>query len=257
MVLFLLAFSLAEGKYFKARKATSSPMAWCVSQWKMNDNETNTTVVDSQGYSDGISVQDTCDVNAVGKVGGALDFDGINDDVDTNNTFQSVFQGQDNNSFSLCCWVEPDDGQPSTTETFCGSKEVNPKIPRVAIHLDVGGKIVGDYFTDEGIEEGLDFFSPNPVFTDGQQDWHFIVMNVEQVNPTQVKLSLYFDNALLGSNTEDCVMTEFATSTNFALGNEGGQNQHFAGLIDNVMIFNKAISQAEINWLWNGGAGRE
>ena len=48
----------------------------------------------------------------------SLALDGSNDYVDTGATFQSTFRG----SFSISCWIKPDDGQPSATEFIMGSR---------------------------------------------------------------------------------------------------------------------------------------
>ena len=56
----------------------------CVGHWKMNDNEPNTTVVDSSGNGNyGTAQQDTNGLHTTGKIDGALTFDGSGDFIGT------------------------------------------------------------------------------------------------------------------------------------------------------------------------------
>lgn len=236
----------------------------CVLHYKMNDNAANTTVVDSMGNFNGtlhdIVDSTTAGHSVAGKVGTALSFCPIGETdtfIDVGDNLEDFLK----TDFSICYWTKPQDGIPDIIQEVFGEYDGSTACDMRMFHL-TDGKIQGLYVA--GIDDYVNFISPNPVFSEGQQDWHFIEMKVEQINPTQVKLSLYADNILLGSNTADCVMSEFSMSefSSFYIGNscyEGFSHeiQWFKGHLDDFMIFNKRLSAEEENFLWNNGNGRE
>jgi hypothetical protein len=211
----------------------------CVAQWKMNDNTASTTVVDYMGYSDGTAQQNTEDINAVGKINGALSFNGTSDYVNTNDYFKSIFQ----NSFSISFWCKPDDGQPDEiAQSLFGlsAEYIN------YIFLQTNGKILFIYETTDPypimVESSI-------VFANGQETWHHIVIVIEKINITQARGKLYSDGVLAGDSgiVDDVNMPAWNCSENPFLGdwNNSGEPDPvcwFDGSLDNMMIFNKALS---------------
>ena len=79
-----------------------------------------------------------------GTAEGALDFDGVDDYVDTEQTFESTFQ----DSFSISLWCKPDDGQPASDEYLIGILNGNDGQMRITIQTT--GKIFFYYRTSSG-----------------------------------------------------------------------------------------------------------
>jgi hypothetical protein len=79
----------------------------CVMQLKMNDIARSTAVIDSQGLVTAIAVRNTQVMSVEGKFGGALNFNGTSDYIDTGQPL--LF----NDSFTTSVWVQPTDGQPA------------------------------------------------------------------------------------------------------------------------------------------------
>jgi hypothetical protein len=230
----------------------------CVLQYKMNENDANTTVIDSQGFSNGTAQQNTSILHTTGKVGGALTFTALDiyngDFIDTNSNFNTIFQ----NSFSVLLWCKPNDGQfTSWNERLFGLSNNNPEIWLEKLS---SGKIHLDYRVDnEG--ETVDLTSPNAVFIDGQETWHFLAVVAEKLSVSTMKAYLYFDGDLIAtSSTYNIPMGDWNATAKLFIGAEslaGCEGELFSGFLDNVMIFNKAISTDEIAFLWNEGNGTE
>ena len=219
----------------------------CIAHYKMNDDAATTNVIDSMLFSDGTAEQNTEDINTDGQVNGALTFDKtVPDGINLNNGFLSVLQ----NNFSFALWAKPNDGQPVGTQYFIA--KIKPE-GTAYIQLNADGTITASY-SIYGIG-ALTYYS-DVIFNNGVEDWHFLVMTVEQLTPTTGKLSFYFDGQFKGSSTGDMVMSSFGNNENLSLGILDLSNP-FDGAIDNVMIFDKALTPAEVAFLWNNGQGRE
>lgn len=89
-------------------------------------------------------------------------------------------------------------------------------------------------------------------FNDGQ--WHYIVAIRDTVNK---ELRLYIDKELQGS-IADTVTSDFSASSNFSIGYLPfeGNNYYYSGLLDEIAITKRAISDSEIIDHWNSGAGK-
>ncbi|HEC65301.1 MAG TPA: LamG domain-containing protein, partial [bacterium] len=229
----------------------------CISRWKMNDNTNNATVLDSIGSNNGTAQQNTSVLTTTGKINEALTFDGLSDFIDTGSTFQSTFRS----SFTISSWVKPDDGQPSPSPYYiCGSRnstvedQVNFLIPTGA---DAGKLRLELVANNESVLTTTD----NAVFSNGQEVYHHVVAVINSVTKF---CDLYFDGVLVKSQDISAItdLNTFTTDRNLYIG--AGNNgvtesawRFFTGDIDNVMIFNEALSSTEILGLYNSGSGTE
>ena len=225
----------------------------CVMQLRCNDNAASTTVVNSAGSTDGTFVAVTGDPNTdahttAGKINTALNFDGTDDYIDTGDAFQLTFRG----SFSISYWLKPDDGHPSPTETI------------LAADNTIGDNIGADLLTNGGIRfrftsNGITAFADTLIaFNDGAvADFHHIVLTAE----ADTILRTYFDTVAGGTvDASGLTFADFTSATNIFIGAynaDGSASGFFAGDIDNVMIFNRALSPEEIQRLYNSGHGSE
>lgn len=225
----------------------------CIAHYKMNDNTTSTIIIDSQEYSDGDAQQNTEDLHTTGKIGGALASNGSSDYIDCNDTFESVFQSD----YSIGFWVKPTDGRPDSQEVFCGTFDVAIENGIEIIIHSVG--LIG--YSGASNNVSFSSFSSAAVFSDGQQDWHYILLVVKQTSATDTTVYLYFDGELVREKLHSGVILEdYVNPANFYIGafNAGGSPMSFFdGPLDNVMLFNKALSQTEIDFLYYNGNGTE
>ncbi len=225
-----------------------------VAHYKMNDNAANDTVIDSQGYSNGTAQQNTEDLTATGKVGGALSFNGSSDYVDTNDLFLSTFQ----NDFTISLWLKPTDGQPDGHKHIFGAS-IGASSIVILYHYTVG--VVGTFYLGCTVDSvSLEVINTDSGFADGQETWHHVVGVIKQNTPTQAAGFLYFDGVPLASDTKDsCILANYNSYNNPHIGahNYAGMFSGFDGDIDNVMVFNKALTSDEITGLYNEGNGIE
>jgi len=92
--------------------------------------------------------------------------------------------------------------------------------------------------------------SPN-TFADGQ--WHHLVVTYDQFATDGRRLKLYFDGTLSG--------TSAAKNLPLMDGDEGFQinklwGTGYTGALDEVAAFDHALTQAEVDYIYNAGAGR-
>lgn len=224
----------------------------CVAHYKLNDNAASTTVVDSQGYSNGMAQQNTEDINTTGKVNGALTFDGTTDYVDTNDTFESTFQ----DSFSISMWIKPDDGHPSSSKSLFGLNEVGAGNV-ITLKIMPNGTFYCYYMSNNNATGAR---TNDVCLIDGQETWHHIVVVADSTIGGIGGIKIYFDgqeqqlNAVYNGNTSGIVFGDFVSTLNLFVGCEsiwpGIPDQYHPGDIDNIMIFNTALSADEVNRLY-------
>lgn len=223
-----------------------------IAQYKMNDNSPTSTVVDSQESNDGTYVgEDTGQRSVEGVVNRALGFNGSPDYVDTNQTFETIFK----DSFTINFWAKPDDGIPSGVEFMSGVRDVT-NTNQVLVAL-AGSSLFFIYSSNANsvVNVTSSTFSNGPA-----QDYKMFTCIVENTAPT-AKASVYINGELVSEDTDTVDMGAYSLAFNFFLGATNhstiGDNGHYNGDIDIFSIFNKAISQDEIDFLYNNGFGTE
>lgn len=210
--------------------------------WIPLDETSGTTVRDISGKLSGTR---TGAVSTTGRVGRALDFDGFDDQVSMANDFAYNFGSGD---FSIDAWIK-------TTDTY--------------------GTIVSKrlWNTTDAIWQGYSFLVQNsrlvlqmaqypqghfnytsgslPVVNDGQ--WHFVAVTVDRDDPNGGKF--YLDGALIYTFDPRNRSGNLVTTVPFVLGQAQGDPgaPAFDGLIDEVELFHRALSEAEILRIYNAG----
>lgn len=223
-----------------------------VAQYKMNDTS-GTTVVDFQGFSNGTSQRDTSLMVTAGKIGGALSFNGTSDYVDTGNSFASVF----NAPFTISMWVNLNDGQPPVENAIFGNIDGSGLGFEIWNYGPYGEGYLPFYW-QTGTGLSVSYSGTHNLLPDGPTGWFHIVVMI-YTDAGKVKGRLYFNNSLIVTRTGFTGdMSAYAVTGNILIG-AGNQPPVYPtdGLIDNVCIFNKALSTDEIAFLYNSGNGTE
>jgi len=223
----------------------------CIGHWKMNDDAANKTVVDSSGNdNDGESQQNTDILHTDGKITGALTFNGSSDFISiADNTFNSLSVG------TLAFWIYTDALGIQTIFTASNLAFANTYM---FFYIDGGGKV---YFavlvggTYKVYQKTVD-----PAIS--AETWHFVVL-VQDGSA----IKLYVDNVLKA--TEDGGITNTVpgaffddltgTISNFIgkFDRSTGPAYYWDGVMDCGAIFDKALSEEEVAFLWNEGNGTE
>ena len=192
-----------------------------------------TTVVDSAGSNAG-TVQNGAVSGAVGKLGNAISFDGMNDYVSTS---LGPISNNLGNSFTLAAWVKNSnvsDGWgwiigESAGGTFLFGKQGSED----AIHVNMDGIISGTKIANSG-----------GVF-DG--NWHNVVLVRDSTD-----MKLYVDGGFRSATTVSNTVT--TCTGNVSIGRRGN-GEYWRGSVDEVAIYNRALSAAEIVSHYNSGVG--
>jgi len=188
---------------------------------------------------------DASEVKFVGT--GSTSFDGSNDYVDTNSTFQSTFQG----SFTISAWIKPTDGNPSADEIYIGTNNADDT-DTMYLYVRDGGELGFYYETNNNGDLTL---TNSVLFTDGQQDWCHVCTVVDD---TLNQVSLYFNgvsqtlNGSYDGDISSITNSDFqssGTTPNLFIGaysNNGTSSQEYKGSIKNVAIWSRALTATEV-----------
>jgi len=233
-----------------------------VAQYKMNDNAASSTVTNEEGTdgtledgsNDYTSDHDVTGVTSTGFVR-ALEFDGCDDYIDTNQTFESTFQ----DSFTISAWVALDDGQPAILPFVLASLKSGDGGDAVAISVTSEGKI-NAYYESNGNEARA--LTDQAVFFDGANGWSHVVAAFGDEAQDLPGLAIYVNGEVValdetydGSLGTVC-FGAFASGNNLLLGcgsTTAGQPQSGSfldGRLDNVEIYSQALTAEEVSALY-------
>ncbi len=222
--------------FIKQFNATPPPLPFTpILLYKMNDNEASTVVIDSgTSANDATASFDTADQSVAGRVDLGFLFSGPTLVVSNGNTGIS---GADPRSFVI--WIK-------TTFTPSASRSMilefgDPSGTHTDQQLmlsDDGTLYLANNFDD--------FTSFGSAVNDG--NWHQIVITYDGTIQ-----KAYFDNALVASQ----VITLATVATPLYLSGALHGTDALEATLDIFALYDFALSEAQIDVLWNGGAGTE
>jgi hypothetical protein len=181
-----------------------------------------------------------------GEIGNALNFDGVDDYVD----FGTAIGNFGTDDFSVVFWFRTDTERWETImgkRVFCGEHsffELSMSWPAAPKHMYI------ELYDSRPSKVGS--FCSNQHLDDNQ--WHYITI-IRQ----GVEAKLYVDGVLDASNSSAEVVN-MSNSASFLLGNGPCYPVHtdfFSGELDEVRIYNRALSTAEIRQLYRGQIGSD
>jgi len=213
--------------------------------WKMNDNANNSIVADSSGnnntgtFYDSNGDPDTNTHDITGKVGGALSFDGVDDYIEIPHD-PSIDGGSGSFTFGLWLYASSSVGTYDMPIWKGGS---SPDTAGYDMELGTGGWC--SYMAD-GVNYKQSYFSYSPL----NNQWVHLVAVLDRDNEyiytyTNGELFDYVELGILGSINNN--------ADNLFLGSlaKYGPNYQFNGYIDEVFIYNRALSANEVKNLYD------
>lgn len=222
-----------------------------IAHYKLNDNLATDVILDSGGSSHHGVVKDpggtaTSAFHSVaGKTGLAQEFDGGDDYIEIADHADFVFT----TAHSISVWVKRDSiGAGMGIITKGGNGEY------VTFALTFNLNNTFNFFESR---IGIAFLTQiTSAVTIVDTDWHHIVGTSDFSTAY-----LYLDGILVGTDLAPATSL-WDNGTNVVIGAEikpstDAVARYFSGLIDNVILFNKALTLNEVRALYNGGAGRE
>jgi len=215
---------------------TATTNAGLISHWKLDETAGNIASDSADGNPGTVSGAQW----TTGKVSGALSFDGVNDYVDAGDKDNLDFG--DSSSFSIAAWVNSNIDTPVDT-IIVDKKRVDGKgygLEGYTFKIYVATL----YFGIEDTSGNGAFAAGNTPIRDNQ--WH----HVAAVRDTaQDKLYLYLDGVLDATPVVDATIGTLATSRSFRIGYSQYYPIFFDGLIDDVRVYDHALSQSEVSAL--------
>jgi len=217
-----------------------------VGYWALDENTGNIAYDSSGNDNDGTIYNSPSWV--AGKSGYALDFDGASDQYIELNSPDDVMPGT--NSMSVCGWVKGTwsgsnydrfydafvINSQSSTQFFAGADNGTGKL---RVRFSDGTNYAVTTFTDA-------------TWLDGS--WHHVAVVYDR---DAGKAYVYID--AVKSSTEldiSAITLSIDTVTSFRFGIGGSLNNDLNGTLDELRVYNKALSQAEITELYNDPRGR-
>ena len=209
-----------------------------VANWKL-DETSGTVVVDSTGNGHNGTLVSGTWMPTSGQTGGAIDFNAGNDEI----TLPSSAFDTISSEITLSMWVFGDTTQPRQDTIFYGTNSGGDRLANV--HLPWEG---GTVFWDAGNSSGYDRISKtaeDPTTYRGQWNlWSFTKdssgnMNIYlNGNPTPFQS---------GTNKNRLI----ADVTRVFLGSDGS-SRHYDGMVDDVRLYNFALTGSQVQGLYNG-----
>jgi hypothetical protein len=160
-----------------------------------------------------------------GKVGGACRFPGTDNYIDLGNR---NFKG--NPAITLAAWIRPEPGYNTIFGKFCGSATREYKV----YHSNQGVAFAANY--DDRTEA--------PVNSVPLNQWTHVV-----VVASEGCASIYLNGKLTSTGRYGYPMTEGANNLYIGHEEDVGGVREFHGTIDEVMIYNRALSEDEVKLL--------
>ena len=210
----------------------------CVGHWKMNDNAASTTVLDSSGKGNhGTAWQNTEDINTDSGnppyLNGALTFNGTSDYI---NVGPVIGTG----AYTKVAWVKRAAGTNYNNIISTGNADYSHIfwVPTPSFKLSAGNMGTARVQDTTPLAAGV---------------WYHVAVTFDP-NVGSGTMKLYKNGNQVG-NTATSVPTQSSSPITYIGRYSTGYTFH--GSIDNVMIFNRALTGEEISLLYNNGNGVE
>ena len=222
-------------------------MESCVAHYKMDDNADSNTVIDEKG-NNGTSVRNTSLMHVAGKVGGALSFNGITDFIDTGEVFQDIWRDVSGQGFAISFRFQDLEPSEDIAKVLFG---ITSNSNEVELRVDTSA----DEFTVSYIADSAASFStitPIPAAIANGEMVHIIVTYYDDGEEATIKT--YLNGSLIKTSGAVRNASTWTSVYNLYLGAGNASGTPIIGgkfVLDNLMIFNKALSAAEVELLSN------
>lgn len=226
-----------------------------IAHWKLNDNAASATVIDNIGnhngtYKDGGGNLNTSTGASTGRINGALDFDGTDEYVEITDhaDFTPALT-----PFSISSWVFMHDA----TNFRIASKGVFGVDGEWSLRL-TSSDFFGFLLADESVDNCHIGSQATGALTSYENQWIHLVGTYDG-GILSSGIKLYVNGNLAASAANESNAGSFVSVENLThavwIGRSG---TGFAdGLIDNVMIFDKALTVDDVKILYSAGHGTE
>lgn len=235
IILFLIIFlgNIFFIPIYSYADLTSGLLVW----WRFNEGTGTSTTADSSGNSNSGSLFNS-PTWVTGKIGNALNFNGSSQYV------YSSSLGSPPQSITLAAWINSG-AAGGVVFTEQGQVTLNGGWHDVQIEVETNGTVKACIWTG-----GLSCV--NATASLGFNQWHQVVMTYDVGTTT---LTGYYDGVAGGSNS--ALTKQYPGVLYYAIGavdgTSPGNGVYFSGSIDDVRIYNRALSATEVAQLYRVG----
>ena len=215
-----------------------------IAHWTMNDNTDNTTVADSIGGNDGTARQNTSILHTTGQIDGALTFDGASDYIDLGSPAASDNLPADD--FTVSAWIYDESATgkgiiigvfPDGTTGWILRKQ----------RKESGGYI--DFWVGHSTTNA---YLATPQGSLGPDTWHHVVVVWEgDAKTCRLYIDGFESSYVTNTPGDGSYISDASYDKEIGRMALAGGIQFFAGKIDDVKIFDRALSDTEIEALYN------
>jgi hypothetical protein len=210
--------------------AISTALHTLIARWKLDETEGNSAADSSGNNLIGTLVGDPQRLPSGGKFGGALKLDGVDDYVETN-------YSTDLTTWTIAVWVS----SPAVPSS---------EVPTGPVHRNKNYHINWNHSFEDfrgaaGVQVASTWYAAS--FGDLQANtWYHLAATYDGEEFKAYKNGILITNNSTPSGDPD------SESTTLKLGRHSLYGDHFAGIIDDVRIYNYALSQTEIAKIFAG-----
>ena len=232
-----------------------------VSQWKLNEDAANTSVVDTIGLQDGVSTANTSTLAATGKISGAFDFDDQYTVEVNDNGAYSFGDGADDSPFSIAAWIYVTAGFDNWNHILSKHDETTGAEARewrtYISTLERFTFVIYDESANASLSKSMD--------SNLSVGWHFVVGTYDGRGGAAANdgIILYVDGFAVSADkfssgtyvAMENLTTKVAIGANY--GTDGNLGNFFDDKIDNVILYSTELTATDVENLWNSGNGTE
>lgn len=205
-----------------------------IAYWSMDD------LTDSSGNGNTLSNSGGTTSTTSCKVGTCYNFDGSNDYLYTSGTILNGVTGA-----TLSIWYKSDVAISSAIKTLITNFDTSASTSNIDLLLVSSSPYTYYKFTPNGGNGNFGGYNANT--------WYYIVMTWDGSDGyVKVYINNVYKGAVYSGNFENPLHSVTSTLT---IGGQIGFSRYFDGIIDEVGIWNRSLSTAEISQLYNNGTG--
>ena len=163
--------------------------------------------------------------------------------MDANSTFESIFHSD----YTVSAWVKPDDGQPADINVIFGTQK--EWTGWIYFQIETNGKV--KFVHGQAASTAAhQVESAGVIFTDGANDWKYLTGVLSLTSNIAGTMTLYVNgisNTADSTPTTDWNVTTYDNSlNNINIGTSSTTNRFFNGSIDEIRLYDRALSAPEI-----------
>lgn len=178
---------------------------------------------------------------------GSLQFDGTNDYVQTSASVKN------NADFTFACWFKTNSTSTANPQLLVYEGQTagngfgaHPEVHLALAEINSGGGTIGG---------SLGFYGSTTIppstlqaavaFTDTTA-WHHAVSVARGIGTTASSCDVFLDGVLVASDAHTVALDRSSQDTNIRIGAPGNVTRCFSGLLDDALVFNRALSENQV-----------